>query len=197
MIDRAARVEELAAATTWHKPRQYVVPGTETPHLVTLGDQPSCDCADFVYRGQQRPCVHVAAARRYCELRAPLAAEGAAHALAFVAEGGTGDELADTLAAETEATYERIETKLHRMEARLRPDPQAALIDAMSDDEALDALGPSWAEMSETERAACGGEQLPTSEEAKPVDDTASASVMTRYRNALVQVAREKAGRRG
>jgi hypothetical protein len=26
----------------------------------------------------------------------------------------------------------------------VRPDPQAALLDAMTDDEVLDALGPSW-----------------------------------------------------
>jgi hypothetical protein len=37
-----------------------------------------------------------------------------------------------------------------------KPDPQAKLIDAMSEDETLDALGPSWSELTPAQREAYG-----------------------------------------
>jgi hypothetical protein len=41
-------------------------------------------------------------------------------------------------------------------QAAQRPDPQAALIDALSDEELIAALGPSWLKMTEGQRAAYG-----------------------------------------
>lgn len=45
----------------------------------------------------------------------------------------------------------------------MKADPQAGLLDTMSEDQTLEMLGPSWAEMSAAERRAYGypGRRVP------------------------------------
>ncbi len=49
---------EHVGGDTWSVPSSNLLIGT---YLVRLGDNPSCECADFTYR--HRECKHIAAAR--------------------------------------------------------------------------------------------------------------------------------------
>ncbi len=49
---------EHVGGDTWSVPSSNLLTGT---YLVRLGDNPSCECADYTYR--QRTCKHIAAAQ--------------------------------------------------------------------------------------------------------------------------------------
>ncbi len=63
--DKAARiVADRTAAPLAAQPGSFAVidrAGSGTAHIATLD---SCDCRDFHYRGQKRPCKHIVAVRR-------------------------------------------------------------------------------------------------------------------------------------
>ena len=52
--------------------RHYHVSGGRAAHAVTWGKRPTCDCPDFAYRGQQRPCKHLRAVAAFRDAE-PLA----------------------------------------------------------------------------------------------------------------------------
>lgn len=74
-------------------------------------------------------------------------------------------------------------------------DPQATMIDRLSDDEVLDLLGPSWSKMSPAEREAYAypGCRVPASRGRAPLQP-ARDDLMAKYRAAKARAAMRRAG---
>ena len=66
--------------------------------------------------------------------------------------------------------------------ASIPPDPQGELIDRLSDDQLLDALGPDWSKMSAAERAAYG---------RTPAEPDPALDVLERFASAKTDLAQQ------
>ena len=65
--------DALTVVSLGGRPGLYEVTGGSGPHCVTWNKTPTCDCPDFAFRGQQRPCKHIRAVDTF------RASDGAAH----------------------------------------------------------------------------------------------------------------------